>query len=298
MYDLKKLSLPLLVVVALTQGCSDGERPSAETDKQHSEVVARVNGTALTQQQVNHALQRIPNLSEEQTPTASRQVIKNLVDQALLVQKSLDDKLDRDPAVVQALEAARHQILAEAYLSRKLGPPVEPTVAEIEAYYNAHPELFSERKLYRLQEVSVKAPEEQREAVRAKLAVSRTLNDFVAWLKAENISAQAGEGVKPAEQLPMEILPRLAQVEKGQAMVVNTPEGLLVVVVADSQRQPVKLEQAQPAIARMLQQQERQKAVSAEVKALKSGAKIEYLGAYAEALSAPAAVEPSDTDSN
>ena len=81
-------------------------------------------------------------------------------------------------------------------------------------------------------------------------------------------------------------------------MVVNTPEGLLVVVVADSQRQPVKLEQAQPAIARMLQQQERQKAVSAEVKALKSGAKIEYLGAYAEALSAPAAVEPSDTDSN
>lgn len=298
MYDLKKLTLPLLVLVALTQGCGDGQRPSAETGKQDSEVVARVNGTALTQQQVNHALQRIPNLSEEQTHSASLQVVKNLVEQALLVQKSLDEKLDRDPAVAQAIEAARQQILAEAYLSRKLGLPVEPTEAEIEAYYNAHPELFSERKLYRLQEVSVKAPAEQREAVRAKLAESRTLNDFVAWLKTENITAQAGEGVKPAEQLPMEILPKLAQVEKGQAMVVNTPEGLLVVVVADSQRQPVKLEQAKPAIARMLQQQARQKAVSAEVEALKSGAKIEYLGAYAEALSAPPTVEPSGADSN
>jgi EpsD family peptidyl-prolyl cis-trans isomerase len=219
-------------------------------------------------------------------------VVKSLVEQELLVQKALEDKLDRDTNVVQALDAARRQILAEAYMGRKLGTPAEPTDAEISEYFNAHPELFTQRKLYRLQEISVKAPADKREAVRAQLSASKTLNDFAAWLKAENIPAQAAQGVKPAEQLPLEILPKLAQVAKGQAMVVNTPDGLLVIVVADTQMQPVGMEQAKPAIAKLLQQQARQKAAKAEMDALKAAAKIEYVGEFVDAgkeAAAPAA---------
>lgn len=294
MFVLKKLAFPLLIAAALTAGCGDKKDEAAEGDKPATQVAAKVNGSELTVHQVNYALQRIPNLSQEQSKAASLQVVKSLVEQELLVQKALEDKLDRDANVVQALDAARRQILAEAYMSRKLGTPAEPTDAEINEYYTAHPELFAQRKLYRLQEVSVKAPADKREAVRAKLAESKTLNDFVAWLKAENIPAQAAQGVKPAEQLPLEILPKLAQVAKGQAMIVNTPDGLLVIVVADTQSQPVSMEQAKPAIAKLLQQQARQKAARAEMDALKAAAKIEYVGEFADAgkeAAAPAAAD-------
>ena len=288
MHGLKKLYLPLLVV-ALMAGCGDKKDGTAEESKP-TQVAAKVNGTELTVSQVNYALQRIPNLDKDQSKAASLQVIRNLVDQEVLAQKAQSEKLDRDPVVVQALDAARRQIMAEIYMTRKLGTPAEPTDAEVSDYFNKHPELFTKRKIYRLQELSIKAPKEKQEAIRKQLADSKTLNDFVAWLKDEKYPVQASQGVKPAEQLPQALLPKLAEMPDGQAMVVNTPEGLLVILLADSQVQPVTLEQAKPAIARLLQNEARQKAAKAELDKVKAEAKIEYVGEFADAgKEAPAA---------
>ncbi|ODU49665.1 MAG: peptidyl-prolyl cis-trans isomerase, EpsD family [Thiobacillus sp. SCN 63-374] len=285
---MKKLYLPLLVV-ALMAGCGDKKDGTAEESKP-TQVAAKVNGTELTVSQVNYALQRIPNLDKDQSKAASLQVIRNLVDQEVLAQKAQSEKLDRDPVVVQALDAARRQIMAEIYMTRKLGTPAEPTDAEVSDYFNKHPELFTKRKIYRLQELSIKAPKEKQEAIRKQLADSKTLGDFAAWLKDEKYPVQASQGVKPAEQLPQALLPKLAEMPDGQAMVVNTPEGLLVILLADSQVQPVTLEQAKPAIARLLQNEARQKAAKAELDKVKAEAKIEYVGEFADAgKEAPAA---------
>jgi len=289
---MKKLVLPLLIV-ALLAGCGDKKNGSAE-EKKATQVAAKVNGTELTVSQVNFALQRIPNLDKDQSKAASLQVVRNLVDQEVLAQKAQSDKLDRDPMVVQALDAAHRQILAEAYMSRKLGAPAEPADAEVTDYFNKHPELFTKRKIYRLQEVAIKAPKEKQDAIRAQLGASKTLDDFAAWLKAENLPVKVTQGVKPAEQLPQAMLPQLAKMPDGQAMVMNAPDGLVVVVLADSQMQPVTLEQAKPAIARMLQNVARQNAAKAELDKVKAAAKIEYVGEFADAgkeAAAPAAAD-------
>lgn len=277
-----RLCVPVVIAV-LAAGCSDKKEGASTDGTPAAQVAARVNGTELTVGQVDFALQRNPNLDQDQAKAASMQVIRYLVDQELLAQKAVGDKLDSDPKVVAALDAARRQILAEAFMARKLGSLAEPSDAEVTAYYDGHPELFAKRKIYRLQEISIKAPQEKHDAIRAKLTASKTLNDFAAWLKAENLPAKAAEGVKSAEQLPKAILPKLAAMPDGQAIVVNAPDGLLVIVLADSQMQPATMEQAKPVIARMLQGEARQKAVKAELDALKAAAKIEYLGEFAEA---------------
>lgn len=287
MHASKNLYLPLLVAAALALGCTD--KKDGTDDGKPAVVAATVNGAELTADQVNHALERLPQLDEAQKRAASLRVLRNLVDQELLLQKALEEKLDNDPEVARALDVARRQILAEAYMSRKLGEPAEPSDAEVAAYYDAHPELFAKRKIYRLQEVSIQAPEDKQEAIRAELSTSRSLNDFVAWLKSQEIPAKTAQGVKPAEELPLDILPRMSEMPDGQAMVMKTSGGLLVIVLADSQLQPVPLEQARPAIARMLQKQSRQKAAEAELAALKAAAKIEYLGEFADAAKDPAA---------
>jgi len=279
----KKLYLPLLIAASLTAGCGDKNNEATTAEKTVTQVAAKVNGTELTVHQVNHALQRVPNLDKDQTKTASLQVVRNLVDQEVLVQKALADKLDRDPNVVQALDAARRQVLAEAYMTRKLGTTGEPSEAEVIDYFEKHPDLFAKRKVYRLQEIAVTAPEDKREVIRAKLDSAKDINEFVNWLKAENYPVKLGQGVKGAEQLPAELVPRLAQMPQGQAMVAQAPDGLLIVVLAGSQTQPVTLEQAKPAIQRLLQVQARQAAAKAELDTLKAAAKIEYVGEFAEA---------------
>lgn len=291
MQGFKKLLVPLMVA-AMVAGCGDkkeGNEAAAGGEKAATQVAAKVNGTELTVHQVNYALQRIPNLDKEQAKAASLQVVRNLVDQELLAQKALADKLDRDPVVVQALDATRRQILAEAYMTRKLGTMPEPSDAEVAEYFNQHPELFTKRKIYRLQEVAIKAPAEKRDAIRAQLGVSKNMNEFMEWLKAEKLEARPAQGVKAAEQLPLEMVARLSQMPDGQAMVVNAPEGMTVVVLAGSQAQPVTLEQAKPAIARVLQAQARQKAAKAEMDSVKAAAKVEYVGEFVDAGKEPAA---------
>jgi len=167
-----------LLIAALVVGCGDKKEGAATEEKGATQVAAKVNGTELTVHQVNFALQNIPNLDKEQSKAASLQVVRRLVNEEVLLQKAVADKLDRDPKVVQALDASRRQILAEAYMSRKLGTQAEPTDAEVTDYFNQHPELFAKRKIYRLQEIAIKAPAEKHDAIRAQLGVSKNLKDL------------------------------------------------------------------------------------------------------------------------
>lgn len=283
----KVLWLALAAILTIS-GCGD-KKETAE--KGGSQVAAKVNDTELTVHQVNFAMQTIPNLSKDRAKEASLQIVRSLVDQEVLVQKAVEDKLDRDPKVVQAMDAARKQILAQAYMERKLGTPAVPTAAEITAYYNQHPEFFSQRKVFRLQEIAIQAPKDKHEAIRAQLTASKTLNEFGEWLKAQNYPVKASQGVKASEQLPPQLLPKLQTMPEGQAMVITTPEGLLVLVMAGSQPQPISEAQAKPAIERLLQNQKRQEAAKQELARLKTAAKIEYLGEFAEAGKEPAAAK-------
>ncbi|MDQ1314556.1 MAG: PpiC protein [Pseudomonadota bacterium] len=278
----RKLYLPFLIAV-LAAGCGDKKDEATTGQKSPAEAAARVNGIELTVNQVNYELKHIASDDAGQSQAARFQAVRNLVDQEVIAQKALADKLDLDSEVEQALGAARRQILAEAYMNRKLATPAGPSEAEVTEYFNAHPDLFAKRKVYRLQELSIKASPDRHAAIRAQLAASKTLNDFVEWLKAENLPMKAAQGVKAAEQLSEELLPKLAGMPNGQVVVMNSPDGLMLIVMADSQAQPVTLEQARSAIARMLQTQARQKAARDELNTLKAAARIEYLGEFVEA---------------
>lgn len=277
--------LAVAVAVGLA-GCGDKKAGEAKA----TQVAAKVNGDEVTVHQLNFELARLGNISPEQAKLAASQVLKNLVDQQLLLQKAVDTKLDSDPNVVQALEAARRQVLAQAYLKRLTEQVAVPTEAEVVDYYQKNPALFAERRIYRLQEITVQAGG-QAEAVKAKLAQSRNLNEFAAWLKDNHIPAHAAQSVKPAEQLPLELLPRLHALKDGQAITVATGDRLSILFLAGSQNQPVELDKAKAAVGQYLANARKREAAEAELKKLREAGKIEYLGEYAELgkTAAPAA---------
>jgi EpsD family peptidyl-prolyl cis-trans isomerase len=270
-------ALALALGLALS-GCGDKKEDTAAP-----QVAAKVNGDAISVPQINHELAKLGKLSPEQSKKATNQLLKSLVDQQLLLQKAIADKVEGDPEVVQALESARRQILVQAYIQKITASLPKPSDAEIADYYAKHPELFGERRIYRLQEITVQVTPANVDSVKAQLAQSKNLNDFIQWLKAQNIPARAGQSTKTAEQLPLEILPRLHQMKDGQAMTLAGPNSLNILVVAGSQTQPLTQEQAKPVIERFITNAKKREAAAAELKTLKEKAKIEYLGEYAEA---------------
>ena len=278
------LSIGVALAVSLT-ACGDKK----DKDKPATQTAAKVNKEEITVHQINAVLQQQRGLKPEQADEAGRRALERLIDQELAVQKAAELKVDRDPRVLQMLEAARRDIIARAYVEKIGDGATKPTPAEIKTYYDANPALFKERRVYQLQELAIEVAPDQIATLRTKLQAAKSINDFVEYLKANNIKYAANQAVRGAEQLPLAALPALANMKDGQAMLNPTPTGAQVVVLAGSRAEAVEEQRAAPAIEQFLLNERKRKIVIDDLKALRGSAKVAYAGKYA--ASAPAATE-------
>ena len=266
--------IALTAAVVLLAGCGD------KKDKSASQTAAKVNKSEITVHQINFVLQQQRGLKPEQADAATKQILERLIDQELALQKADDQKLDRDPRVVQQLEAAKREIIARAYLEKVGEGAAKPTPEEIKKYYDEKPALFKARRIYSIQEISIEAKPEQVTLLRDKLAATKNINEFVEFLKANDYKFAGNQAVRAAEQLPMQGLEAFAKMQDGQAILNQGPNGVQVVVLAGSRSQPVAEEQARPAIEQYLLNERKRKLVEEDVKAMRAAAKIEYVGKF------------------
>jgi len=212
------------------------------------QTAAKVNKEEITVHQINFVLSQQRALPPAQAASAGKLVLERLIDQELAVQKASDQKLDREPRVVQALEAARREIIARAYLDKIAQGAPKPTPAEVKAYYEAHPALFARRRVYTFQEVAVAVPADQAATVRAKLDQAKDLNEFIAWLKTTGYRYGMNEATRAAEQLPLGVVDKFAAMKDGESFFTVTPNGATVLYLASSRMEPVDVQRAGPAI--------------------------------------------------
>jgi EpsD family peptidyl-prolyl cis-trans isomerase len=242
-------------------------------------------------QQVNEQLARLPaGVTPDRMEPATRQILGSLVNQQLLVQQALERKLDRDPQILGALEAARLNILAQAYVQRVIAPQAKPSEQEVKKYYADNPALFSERKVYRLQELSIEADADQEKAIEGAAAGVKSLKQLADYLRDRKIPFAADSGVRTAEQLPLAHLSQIAQLKTGQVLVfpTNANRASAIEVLA-SDSQPVDDKKATPVIEQYLANHKQEELARTELKRLRDAAKVEYVGDFAKYASEPAA---------
>jgi EpsD family peptidyl-prolyl cis-trans isomerase len=256
--------VPLLFAVLLPAGCE-----KAAADRPGTQLVAKVNGTEISIHQVRAA-----------APGSVAQALEKVIDRELLVQKALAAKLDREPQVLQSIEIARRQLLAQAYLERTASAAGGSTKDEVRAFYAENPALFAGRRIYRLRELLVSAPAEMIDVLRAEAAKARDLDEVAAWLRSRNAKYSVDGLTQPAEQLPLSYLPQLARMKAGEIAVFATPLGASVIQLVHAEDAPLAEQQAAPLIEQFLAGRKRLETAAAEVKRLREVATIEYLGEF------------------
>jgi EpsD family peptidyl-prolyl cis-trans isomerase len=277
------LALTLIATAALLAACGGGEKEKGAT-----QVAAKVNSGEISVHQVNYILQRQPGLKPEQAQAVSKRVLDGLIDQELAIQQATEQKLDRDPRIVSAIEAARRDILARAYADKLAESASAPTPEDVKAYYDSKPALFSKRRIYGMQEFNIEASAEQKAALEAKIPSLRNGEELGAALKSANIRFAARSVTQAPENIPMGLLDRLAKLNEGQWLVVPVPSGLNVAYVASAKPAPVTEEVAKKAIEQFILSDRKRKLVADNLKQLRGSAKIEYVGQFANAANAPA----------
>lgn len=278
--------LPIVVAASLVAGCGD----KSKSEGKGTQAAARVNGDEITVHQINQILERQPNLKPEQADAMSRKILEDLIDQQLAVEKAEDQKLDRDPQVVQMLDALRRNLLARVYLERAAASGAgTPTEDDIRKYFDSKPALFSQRKVYALQEFTVPGAADQSKALIEKLRATKTAQDFVEVMKGSGAKFTVNQVTQAAEGLPLGIVDQLAKVDDGEALYITGKDGFKALLVVASKSQPVTFEQAKPAIMQFLTVERRREFSKKEIENLRAAAKVEYIGKFAE--------KPADTAS-
>lgn len=280
---------------------------SKEAEKPATQIAAKVNSGEISVHQLNYILARTPgaaNANLEMAPKLRREVLDRLIDQELAVEQATEKKLDRSPDVLLALENARREILARAYIEQITAAAPKPTTDEAKKYYAENPQLFAERRIYNIQELVLPVSAGVADELRGMLAAGKSLEEIAGWLKGKGTKFAAGSATRSAEQIPLELLPKIHQLKTGQGLVLEGPQTITVMRLGGAQSAPVSEEVALPRIQQFLGNQRAAEMAKQEVKALKAKAKITYMGEFgapdagtaSRQTATPSASGPTDLD--
>jgi EpsD family peptidyl-prolyl cis-trans isomerase len=273
-------SMVLLSALLLT-GCG-GEAQR----KSDSQVAATVNDGELTVHQIETVLERQPRLATGDGGGAAR-VLEGLIDQELAAQAARSANLDKDPRVVQRLEAARREILAQAWQESVATKARGATSDEIDRYYDAQPALFAQRRIYVVRETGLQAEATELKAFIGKVAALRSPEELTLLMQRDGLSGPTRVVAQAAEDLPLNLLAQLAPLEPGRSIAFAQGGNARVYTLLQAVQAPVDRRQAQGAIAAYMANQRKSEAISDAMKKLRSEARIAYQGSFA--ASAPTA---------
>lgn len=228
-------------------------------------LAARVNSDSITVQELESARKRGESL-------------EGLIEQRLARQNAIERGLDRAPQIVQTLENARNEILARAYRQLIAEAQPRPSPQEVANYYREHPELFAQRRIYSLEEVALAGGRELGAALYERAARGEPLEVIARWLQAHEAQFSINGSTRAAEELPLELLPRLQAMKEGDVHVTNAgADGLVLLRVATARAAPLDEAASAPLIEKFLLARRSNEALASEMKRLRQAARIEYL---------------------
>lgn len=252
---------------------------SKSADKPATQIVAKVNNDEITVHQVNTAVAKIPNVTQENLNSVRKDVLDKLINQQLAVQQAEKNKIDRSPEVMMMMDAAKREILTKAYLSQVVSSLPQPSEQEAGKFYDEHPELFSQRRIYKLQEIMIPAKDAPVAEIRQAVS-GKSMEDMAAWLKSKSIPFNSGGATRAAEQISMPMLSQIATMKDGETKLVESPQAITLVHIVSSQLAPVDREAAMQRIPRFLANEQAKAAINQDLQRLKSSAKIVYLNEF------------------
>lgn len=254
-------------------GCHRGGGAGGSGD---SQIAAQVNKGEISVHQVQALLRAQPAVAAQWGEKAAERALDVLIEQELAAQAAAQAGLDKQPQVIQSLALAQREVLARAYQDQLAEKAHLPDTSAINTYYDKHPELFVRRKVYQLEETVVRpGSQDEAEALIRELPTLAGPQALNIHLTAKGLRKASQRVSLAAENVPMDWLPRLAQLPVGHSLSAKRGEAVVVWTLVSAEEAPMLLAQAKPAIQAALVRQARQQAIHEGMKKLRDEAKIE-----------------------
>ncbi|WP_174273136.1 EpsD family peptidyl-prolyl cis-trans isomerase [Sphingomonas bacterium] len=258
---MKKHSLLLACALIALAGCH-----SSKADRQ---LVATGKDFEISVPEFDQLLRAAPMMPKDQVAAARRKILNGLVTQKLFADAAIDQKLDRDVDTMQQIEALRRRVLAAAYLDRLTSSAAKPTSRDISVYYDAHPWMFAERKVFTINQVEVTG--EHSPIIEYRAALDRGgMAGLDARLAQDGIAARSTNVVIPGDSLPRTAAEQLAKLPAGSPVAFAIGNTLHLGVLTAVQDGTLELDEARPSIEAMLLGERRVALLQSQAERLRS----------------------------
>ena len=275
----KPVSLKHVLCGSLLLAAAVGLSACGNKEKKVGQALVRVNGEEITVLQINDELRRA-GVKADQQDAATKQLLESLIDRQLIMDEAKRNKIDRTPEVMQAIERAKVQIIAQAYLKSIANNITKPSKAEIDDYFQKHPEYFTQRKQYDIQQMVI-ATKDFSNDLKLAIESAKSLDEVAAWLDMHSVRYARGQLSRNTTDLPEQMVAKLKEMQKGQLFIVNEGEKSMLNSITSIKDSPVTAMDAAPQIEQYLINKKTKELADAEITHLRSSAKIEYLNASA-----------------
>ncbi len=139
-------------------GCSrqSGDDRSGAPGQPSLDALAQVNQAELREEDLRQLIP--PEFRDSVTGAEIRGLLDRWIETELLYQRAVKEGLEHDPPVAETLQQTRRQILADEYLQRELKNRVRVSNQEIQAYYDANIDMYTQE--VHLRHIVVNSPDE------------------------------------------------------------------------------------------------------------------------------------------
>lgn len=277
MKDIIVLFFAVVVSVSIS-GCSGDEEESSPT-----QVAAKVNGKEITVHQLSQALKSVRSTPENSAMTSqemSNKVLNVIINQEVILQEATKIKLHRTPDVLSTLEAARREVLINAYMSRVVATKTNVSEADARKYFDANDKMFSNRKVFAYSQALIPAGLKEGEVVIEKIKELNNWDSFIDFLEVENKQFQLSDHIMATEKIGKPLLAPLYSLKEGEVSYLKLSDGLLAIKLTSVVDKPVSFKEVKPLIKQKIASEFKEKTSLDLVKNLREAAVVEYLGSF------------------
>ena len=223
-----------LLASVVLGGCHLGGGGSGKTPT--GQVVATVGDREITLRELNAETPPVSNPDPRARKAAQLTALENIVARTVLAKAAVDQGVDKTPEFTLEKQRALDTLLAQSLESKIAGQVPKVTRDDADRFIAAHPDIFSQRKVWAIDQLRMARPSDP--TLIKRLEPLKTLPDIEALLNQEKIPFQHSTGSLDAAGADPRMIDAIAKLPAGEVFVIPSNNSLLVNQINDTKVVP------------------------------------------------------------
>jgi peptidyl-prolyl cis-trans isomerase C len=201
------------------------------------QVAAVVDGQEITVRDVQFELAMLPKGDAAARKAAEKAALQSIVVRKLIARAAEQQEIDKTPEFALEKKRAEELALAKGFQDRLVKNVPAPTPDEVNQFIAANPNVFAERKIFIVDQISFRPPSEPN--FPAQLQPLKTMADIEGLLNARGIPFRRGVDRIDATAFDPVVVNQIVALPPGEVFVVPVRDMFLVNVIQATQVAPL-----------------------------------------------------------